>query len=100
MALKVTLSGEFEAFVNRMIESGRYSVAGQVVDDALYFLEERERAYEAKLTALRAEIQKGIDSGPAVEVDPKTWVEDIKRRGRERLAADRRDTDDNAKKAS
>ena len=100
MALEVTLSGEFEAFVARMVESGRYSVAEQVVDDALYLLQQRESAYDAKLTALRAAIQEGLDSGPAVEIDPKTWVEDIKRRGRERMAAEQRDADGHAKKAS
>jgi hypothetical protein len=49
--------------------------------------EEREQRREAKLEWLRAEIQKGLDSGPAREVDIKEWAEDIKRRGRERLAA-------------
>ena len=31
--------------------------------------EEREKRRKAKLEALRAEIQKGFDSGPAEEVD-------------------------------
>lgn len=95
MALKVTIGEDFAAFVEGLVASGRYSTAGEVVSDALYYFEERERADEAKLIALRAEIQKGIDSGPAEEVDLKAWVEDIKARGRQRLAAEK-----NAKKAS
>ena len=37
--------------------------------------------------ALRAEIQKGIDSGPAEDADIKEMVEAVKARGRQRLAA-------------
>jgi len=42
------------------------------------------------LEALRAEIQKGFDSGPAEEVDLHEWIEGIKARGRQRLAAQKR----------
>lgn len=48
--------------------------------------EEREERRRAKLEALRAEIQKGFDSGPMGEIDDQ-WIESIKARGRERLAA-------------
>ena len=47
------------------------------------------QAREAKLEALRAEIQKGLDSGPGEAFDAKTLAEDVKQRGRERLAAER-----------
>lgn len=87
MALKVSVRAEFEAFIDRLIQSGRYSIAAEVVDDALFYFEERERVREAKLDALRAEIQKGIDSGPGREIDSKTLAEEIKARGRQRLAA-------------
>lgn len=49
-------------------------------------VEEREERRKAKLEALRAEIQKGFDSGPMEEIDDQ-WIERIKARGRERLAA-------------
>eukprot|EP01035_Chromulina_nebulosa_P016115 gene16115-biopygen13730 len=87
MALKVTVGAEFETFIERLIESGRYSIAAEVVDDALYYFEERERADDAKLELLRAEIQKGIESGPGREVDAKTLAEEIKARGMRKLAA-------------
>lgn len=51
--------------------------------------EEREERRKAKLEALRAEIQKGFDSGPMEEIDDQ-WIERIKARGRERLAAQKR----------
>lgn len=48
-------------------------------------IDEREERQKAKLEALRAEIQKGFDSGPVEEVDDQ-WIERIKAGGRERLA--------------
>lgn len=92
MALNVTIGKEFEEFVARMVASGRYGSAMDVVDNALFYFQEREQHREAKLAALKAEIQKGLDSGPAEEFDPKTLAEDIKRRGRERLATETRST--------
>ena len=53
-------------------------------------VEEREEQRKAKLEALRAEIQKGFDSGPAEEVDLTEWIESIKAQGRQRLAARKR----------
>lgn len=51
-------------------------------------IEEREERRKAKLEALRAEIQKGFDSGPMEEIgDVHKWFEGIRARGRERLAA-------------
>ncbi len=44
---------------------------------------------DEQLTWLRAEIQKGIDSGPGVVAD-EAFFERIKRRGRDRLRASRR----------
>lgn len=89
MALKITLHQDFEEFVARLVASGRYRSESDVVNDALFCLRDSELLREAKLTALRAEIQKGFDSGPAEEFDPKELFEDIKRRGRERLATER-----------
>jgi antitoxin ParD1/3/4 len=55
--------------------------------DGLRLIEEREERRKAKLEALRAEIQKGLDSGPAEEVDIREMIESVKARGRQRLAA-------------
>ncbi|WP_047308169.1 type II toxin-antitoxin system ParD family antitoxin [Rhodopseudomonas palustris] len=85
MAGSYTLDEHSAAFVDSMVESGRYETAGDVVRESLRQMQARE----AKLEALRAEIQKGLDSGPGEEFDAKTLAEDVKRRGRERLAAAR-----------
>ncbi|GGO55299.1 antitoxin ParD1/3/4 [Roseovarius pacificus] len=55
----VVLSDHFNDFITRAVESGRYSSASDVVRAGLRMLE----AEEEKLERLRAEVQKGIDSG-------------------------------------
>jgi antitoxin ParD1/3/4 len=87
MATSYSIGKHFEAFIERLIASGRYSTASEIIRDGLRVIEEREQRREAKLEWLRAEIQKGLDSGPAEEVDIKEWIEDVKRRGRQQLAA-------------
>lgn len=57
----------FEAFIKEQIESGRYASASEVVRDGLRVLEDRERMRAARLAALRAEIQRGADSGPGID---------------------------------
>jgi antitoxin ParD1/3/4 len=55
----------------------------------LRLVRKREQDHKAELAELRAEIQKGIDSGPGREIDPKEWAEEIKARGPARLAAEK-----------
>jgi antitoxin ParD1/3/4 len=47
----------------------------------------KDREERGKLEALRAEIQKGLDSGPAEEVNINEMLVRIKAEGRKRLAA-------------
>ena len=61
----VNLTEELDRFVLAKIASGRYENASEVVRDALRALERRERAYEAKLDALRTAIDEGDASGIA-----------------------------------
>ncbi len=44
---------------------------------------------QAKLEALRAEIRKGLDSGPAEESDIAETIDNVKARGRQRRASAR-----------
>jgi antitoxin ParD1/3/4 len=83
MAGSYTLDEHSTAFVESLVESGRFATAGDVLRESLRQMQARE----AKLEALRAEIQKGLDSGPGREVDGKTLAEEVKARGRARLAA-------------
>ena len=86
MATSYSIGKHFEGFIERLIESGRYSTASEVIRDGLRLIEQREQSREVKLQALRAAIQEGVDS-PSEEVDIDEWIEDVKRRGRQRLAA-------------
>lgn len=88
MPTSYRIGKHFEDLIDNLIETGRYSSASEVVREGLRLVEEREKRRKAKLEALRAEIQKGFDSGPAEEIgDLHQWFEGIKARGRERLAA-------------
>ena len=69
MPSSYTLGPHFENFIKCMVESGRYTSASEVVRDSLRLLEESEKLREAKLSALRADIQEGFESGPAEPLD-------------------------------
>ena len=69
MPSSYTLGPHFEGFIKTMVESGRYASASEVMRDSLR-LQEREKLREAKLAALRADIQDGeLESGPAELLD-------------------------------
>ena len=74
----IELDARATAFVEAEIDAGRYGSADEVIEASLRLLEDRERHREW----LRAELQKGVDSGIAENFS----FDDVKRRGRERLA--------------
>jgi len=80
--MNISLTPHFEELVKNKLESGHYHSASEVIRDALRLLEERDQLREIRLAELRKEIQKGIDSGEPTPLD----MEDIKARGRQRLA--------------
>lgn len=91
MASSYSIGKHFEDLIDNLVESGRYATASEVMREGLRLVEEREERRKVKLEALREEIQKGFDSGPMEEVeDLHRWFEDIKARGRQRLAARKR----------
>jgi antitoxin ParD1/3/4 len=59
----------FEGFIKSQIQQGRYASASEVIRDGLRVLEDREKQRALKLEALRAEIQKGADSGPGIPAE-------------------------------
>lgn len=91
MASSYSIGKHFEDLIDNLVESGRYATASEVMREGLRLVEEREERRRVKLEALRAEIQKGFDSGPMEDVeDVRQWIEDIKARGRQRSAARKR----------
>lgn len=80
--MNVSLTPQLEEIVKRKVESGLYGSASEVMREALRLLEEHDRLRSMRTQALRADIQKGLDSGEATPLDIKT----VKARGRKRLA--------------
>lgn len=59
--MNVSLTPELEQIIDQKVRSGLYNSASEVVREGLRLLQQRDDMREAKLSALRAEIQKGID---------------------------------------
>lgn len=83
MGMNINLTPELEEMVRQKVTSGLYTSVSEVVREALHLMEEQDKLHEAKLDQLRQAIQEGLDSGPAVELDP----DEVKRAGRARRAA-------------
>lgn len=80
--MNVSLTPELEEFVQRKVKTGRYSGASEVVREALRLLEQRDQLESIKLTELRKEIRRGLDSGPATPFS----ADELKRKLDTRLA--------------
>ena len=85
--MNVSLPPQLEELVRQKVKSGLYTCAGEVIVEALWLLDAKDRLREIKQEELRKEIQKGLDSGPAAPLD----FEKIKARGRKRLAEQKSD---------
>ncbi len=66
MPTSVALGSHFEEFVKSQLSSGRYNNISEVVREGLRMLEDQEKLRALKLEALRAEVQRGIESGPGI----------------------------------
>ncbi|GMQ83209.1 MAG: type II toxin-antitoxin system ParD family antitoxin [Rhodothermia bacterium] len=78
--MNVSLTSKLEGMVKKLVKSGRYNSASEVVRDGLRLVDEREQLRKIKLQALREAIQEGLDSGPPTEWD----VDEFKRDARKR----------------
>jgi antitoxin ParD1/3/4 len=65
-----SIGEHFMGFVDSQVKKGRYSNASDVMRAALRLLEERE----AKLTALRAALIEGEESGPSTPFDFEAFI--------------------------
>lgn len=69
MPSSFTLGTHFEGFIKSQVNSGRYASASEVVRDSLRLLEEQDAMRQARLDALRAEVEHGASSGPGIPAD-------------------------------
>ena len=67
----VALGAPFVEFARRKVESGEFGTTSEVVREAM-----RQYMHEdARIQALRREIRKGLDSGPARPFDWDAFIE-------------------------
>ena len=69
MPASYVIGERFESFIKTLVEQGRYASASEVIREALRALEEREQFRAMKLEALRAEIERGTQSGPGIPTE-------------------------------
>jgi len=81
--LSIALTPEFAADIRQAIATGEYASTSEVVRDALRAWKQIRKGRQVAIEELRLLWREGIDSGEGQPLD----AEDIKRRGRERLAA-------------
>lgn len=74
----ISLGSYFDQFVSSQISAGRYKNVSEVIRAGLRLLEDEE----SKTMALRAAIQKGIDSGIAHDFDSKKHLQELKTKKR------------------
>lgn len=68
----IALGAPFIEFARRKVESGEFGSTSEVVREAM----RQYMAENDKIEALRAMIQKSIDSGPARTFDIDAWFEE------------------------
>jgi antitoxin ParD1/3/4 len=91
--MNISLTPSLEKFIQEQVDTEQYQTASEVVRAALRELQRRDAAYRAGLEAIgrglrAAEAQ--IDRGEYVEIQSpramKNFIDDVRRRGRDRLA--------------
>lgn len=65
----INLTDALDRFVAEQVESGQFQNASEVVRAGLRALKAEQAERAAKIEALRAAIQEGIDSGPGVVIE-------------------------------
>jgi putative addiction module CopG family antidote len=89
--MNVELTPDQRAFVQRAIESGRFNREEDAVQEALALWEERERR-RLEILAMVDEAEASLARGEGREITEesmKALAEEIKQRGRHRLASER-----------
>lgn len=91
--MNVSLTPRLERLVKKHVASGRYGSASEVIRESLRLLESRDRATQAQLAQLKADVAEGIkdlDEGRYVEIrneaDLRSMFDGIRERGRRHLA--------------
>ena len=84
--LSITLRDEDQTFIEQAVNSGSYLTQSEVVATALDLLKSHEELYQIRRAHLKMEVLRGVEQLDRGETAEFT-ADDIKREGRERLAA-------------
>jgi antitoxin ParD1/3/4 len=85
-SMNVSLTSKLEGMVRKLVKSGRYNSASEVVRDGLRLVQDRERLREIKLQELRKAIQEGRESGSGTPWDLDDFKNSAKKRYSERTS--------------
>ena len=89
--MKIALSPEHEALIQKKMASGKYACVDEVVQEAFELLSDRETSREARLAELKRQIALGfeqLERGEYTEYDEaglRDFFERIKTEGRRKL---------------
>ena len=89
--MTIELTPAQEAFIRQAVAGGRFERVEDAVAEALLLFEEHERRRSEFLASLD-EAQESLDRGEGIVIAPESMralAEDVKRRGRARIAAER-----------
>lgn len=67
--MDISLPPQLKELVEEQVASGRYQSPMEVMSEALRLLQAQEHFKEAKLAALRQDVESGFNSGEAVKID-------------------------------
>lgn len=86
--MNISLTPELEELIKQKVAGGMYHSASEVIREALRLLKERDEHHQMRIEQLRRDIQIGLDQIARGEVRTldEDLIEDIKQRGRRRLA--------------
>ncbi len=84
--MTIELTQDQEALIKKQLASGRYHSRAEVIAEALELLDDHTQLEQAKLSRLRAEIQKGLDSSNPEPLDMDSIISEAEARLQQRNA--------------
>lgn len=84
--MNISITSHFEKFVQDRVKAGRFNNASEVIRAGLRLLEQEEKEYEARLAALKADIEEGL-KGPFEPLDMDEIIAEAKAERRKNQAA-------------
>jgi antitoxin ParD1/3/4 len=86
--MTIHLSKDRERFVRSLVQGGRYASEGEVIEEALRLLEQRDAKRAEDQRRVEALLIEGLDSGPPTPMTAEDWDE-VEREG-QRILAERK----------